>query len=297
MKTTNKIMKTLFGAVLSVLAIFGSAISTSAQTPDGRIVFSHAITGQIHAMDSDGSDSVQLTSGGGAFPAWSYDMRYVLFHRATTLEDTIYIMEARGERNGGRIFPVASNVGNTGVDWSPDARMIVFSGTVGSLDGLWIMAVNPETEELGAPVLVRAGHATAPVWSPDGTKIAFGSTPGSIIKVLDLATGVESFNVGGYGPSFSPDGSRIAFKGIAPVTKGGKTSWYSQIFVANADGTGIKQLTGQTDYVNFPKWSPDSTQLAFWHQVNGLNSIRKLTLATGTITLVKKGGQTLDWAP
>lgn len=296
MKTTAIDIRTVFGAALSLFAMFGSTTTAPAQPSVGRIVFSHAITGQIYSMNPDGSDTVPLTSGPGAHPAWSYDMRYIAFHRSTSAENTIYIMEAHGEQNGGRIFPVAINGGDTGVDFSPDAGMLCFSGTHGILDGLWIVAVNPETEEVGTPVLVRSGLAAAPVWSPDGTKLAFVSYPGAIIKVLDLATGAESFDVFGYAPSFSPDGRRLAFRAPGPVTKGGKTRWYPQVLVANIDGTGVQQLTSQTwEYINYPKWSTDGTQMVFWHRANDLDSIRKLTIATGTITLVKKNGQTLDW--
>jgi Tol biopolymer transport system component len=241
-----------------------------------------------------------LTSGSGFWAAWSYDERFILFNRSTVLENTIYIMEAKGERNGGRIFPVIQDeaVGNTGVDWAPDAKSIVFTGSIGSQDGLWIMAVDPDTEQLGTSILVRPGPAAAPVWSADGLKIAFVSYPGPTITVLDLATGVENFGKPGYAPSFSPDGSRLAFRVVGPVTKGNKTTFYSQVFVANVDGTAITQLTKQTDYINFPKWSPDGTQIAFWKKDStGWSSIQKLTLATGAISLVRKSGQAPDWAP
>jgi Tol biopolymer transport system component len=292
----------LLGAALSLLITFGLAHSSMAQVPDPRIVFSHQVSHQICSMNSDGSETVTLTSGYGSFPAWSFDQRYILFHRATTAEDTIYIMDALGERNGGRIFPVIHDGGgNTGVDWSPDASMIVFSGTAGIEEGLWIMAVNPDTEELGTPILARPGPAAAPVWSPDGTKIAFVSYPGAIGKVLDLNTGVETYVAGlnayAYAPSFSPNGQQLAFMAAGPVTKANKTTWHPQIFVVNVDGTGKRQVTKQTDYVNFPKWSPDSTQIAYWRQANDMDSINKVTLATGASALLKKGGNILDWAP
>ncbi len=289
-------IKHLLGAVLVLL---GSAITTTAQTPDTRIVFSHDVSGQIYSMNPDGSATAQLTSGGGFWPAWSSDKRYILFNRSTPSENTVYVMEAIGERNGGRIFPVLSNFGgNTGLDWSPDESAIVFEGSAEVGGGLWTVAVNADTGEVGTPVFVRSGPAHAPVWSPDGTRLAFVSNPSGIIKVLDLGTGAESFNVAGYAPSFSPDGSKIAFQGVGPVTKGGRTTWHPQIFAANVDGTGVTQLTSQAwEYVNFPKWSPNGAEIAFWHRANNLNSIRKLTLATGAIALVKKNGQALDWAP
>jgi Tol biopolymer transport system component len=308
----RKNVNSLLGATLPLLAIFGSPTIGTAQTfPDTRILYSADVTDRrtkqtthhIFVMNADASGQAQLTSGSAssAFPAWSHDKRYILFHRSTPSENTIYIMDAVGERNGGRIFPVASNGGDSGVDWAPNDSMIVFSGTIGTTDGLWIVAVNPDSGEVGTPTLVRAGPSAAPAWSPDGTKVAFVSYPGPTIKVLDLATGAESFGVGGYGPSFSPDGSMIAFSAPGPVTttKGGKTTttWYYEVFVANADGTGIQQLTTlQTDLVGFPKWSADATQIAFRNKVSGVNYVYKLTLGSGALTRLTQGA-TLDWNP
>jgi Tol biopolymer transport system component len=62
-------------------------------------------------------------------------------------------------------------------------------------------------------------------------------------------------------PSMSPDGSRIAF-----VTKRSGT-WH--VYVMNADGTGLNELTGIYDLVprggfkGYPDWSPDGTELVF----------------------------------
>ena len=294
MKTTNRIFNHLLGAALLLLTLFGSTINTTAQTPDARIVFK--LSGQLHAMNPDGSGLVPLTTGTGGFPAWSFDKRYILFQRSfsDSSQDGLYIMESIGERNGGRTFRVASANG-TGADWSPDGSMIVFEGRGDVGFGLWVVAVNADSGDVGQPVLIRPG-GWAPSWSPDGIKIAF--TTGAGIVVLDLDTGAELAVPGGQGPSWSPDGGRLAFRAMGPVTKARKTTWHPQIFACNADGTGRQQLTSQTDNVYFPRWSPDATELAFWHQdAKGANSIRKLDLATGDITLLKKGGTTLDWTP
>jgi len=54
--------------------------------------------------------------------------------------------------------------------------------------------------------------------------------------------------------SFSPDGTRIAFIS----TLSGK----AQIYMANADGSGVRQLTtGSTNAQ--PAWSPDGTRILF----------------------------------
>lgn len=54
--------------------------------------------------------------------------------------------------------------------------------------------------------------------------------------------------------SFSPDGTKIAFISTA--------SGEAQIYVANADGTNVKQLTSGAVNAQ-PVWSPDGTRIMF----------------------------------
>ena len=67
-----------------------------------------------------------------------------------------------------------------------------------------------------------------------------------------LYTGPQSTTI--YGPYWSPDGSKIAF-------------YSTGIFVINADGTGLSQLTSATD--SDPAWSPDGAKIAFTRHMGG----------------------------
>jgi TolB protein len=66
-------------------------------------------------------------------------------------------------------------------------------------------------------------------------------------------------------PDWSPDGSKIAF------VSGDDFS--TQIYVINADGTGLVQLTDSQGYNEDPAWSPDGTMIAFWSSRTGNHEI------------------------
>jgi TolB protein len=94
----------------------------------------------------------------------------------------------------------------------------------------------------------------APQWSPDGTKIAFHSnreTDDYAIWVMD-ATGANATRLTPSDPPcelphWSPDGARLAF------------DCNGDIYIANADGSGLMQITRTTNQqrIEFmPRWRP-----------------------------------------
>ena len=76
---------------------------------------------------------------------------------------------------------------------------------------------------------------------------------GEVVNLTSVTSGAVA--VADTGPRFSPDGKRIAFTSVL----GGS----NQIYVMDADGTNVTQLSDD-EFHNFsPAWSPDGRSLAF----------------------------------
>jgi TolB protein len=106
-----------------------------------------------------------------------------------------------------------------------------------------------------------------PAWSPDGERIAFvslhvGSSHFDQLYTMDpqggdrtQLTDLSSGNV--QEPAWSPDGERIAFY----VSYGGAID--DELFIVDANGSGLVQLTDNARSDSDPAWSPDGARLAF----------------------------------
>jgi hypothetical protein len=144
--------------------------------------------------------------------------------------------------------------------------VIAFASSLG-IEGI-------QTDGSGRTVLIADPAVSDPAWSPDGAKLAFSrisadfetceiytaAPDGSGAHQITSTLAAFPYPRCAGGPSWSPDGTKIAFgvsKGSLPP--GGR------IYVVNVDGSNPTLLYADSIYgwPTNPSWSPDGTELAF----------------------------------
>jgi Tol biopolymer transport system component len=242
----------------------GHAASSPDWSPDGtKIVFT--IDGQIWTMNRDGSGKHGLTND-PAFenrqPRWSPDgARIVFSHCGKPFGFVVYCdIDVMNADATGLHKVVGGYAINGDAEFSPDGSKIVFdSDRAGLLSAVWIVRADGS----GLRRLTGANRmAFYPDWSPDGSRILFGdnccrphtnlwtiSPNGTGLKRI---TNVSAGHNAAFG-SYSPDGRRIVlFNDVNyPIDCG-----CADLYVMNADGTGLKPIVTNMPAVFFSDWGP-----------------------------------------
>ena len=130
-----------------------------------------------------------------------------------------------------------------------------------------------------------------PARSPDGTMVAFTTfrDGNKEVYVMDPDGGnpvnLTRHRAFDSSPAWSPDGRRIAFES---ERDGGE----SHIFVMNADGSGLEQLTfgPGTPWAVQPAWSPDGSSIACVSGMGTAWGIHSIDLDSGELRLIPEGG-------
>ncbi len=161
---------------------------------------------------------------------------------------------------------------------------------------LWIMDIDGRN----ARAVTKNGSINLlPAWTRDGRSLLFTSylrhNPNLYSVAISgddrpkLLSGERGLNTGGV---TSPDGSRVALT----LSRDGN----SEIYVMNADGTGLKRLTNEWAIDSSPSWSPDGKRIAFVSSRWGDPHIFLMNAdGSGVRRLTDRGtyNQTPDWSP
>ncbi len=231
-------------------------------TPEGKIVYGAAAgnSGEIWAIDADGSNQKQLTSNAGMniHPAVSPDGRYIIF--SSNREGTSNFFNIwRMDSNGSNPKQLTTGSKEFGCSVTPDGKWIVYSSLEGGLgrQTLWKVPIDG-----GDPVQLSSKNTALPAVSPDGKQVACIYWEGQLdspfgIGVIPIEGGpLTKFFKLPEGPvRWTADGSGLTYIN----NQGG----VSNIWLQPLAGGPPKQLTDfKSDMIFHFDWSRDGKQLA-----------------------------------
>lgn len=226
-------------------------------SPNGRYVaFASLRTGnfEIFVTDLHTGDvwNVSNNSGDDNWPRWSPNGRQIAFHSNRDGNYELYVVQI----DGTGLRRVTNNaVLDQWPDWSPNGKHLAFRR------GLDIYVIDADGEEQNPVALTNLPLTLdqMPVWSPNGQQIAFmsfrsgycsvylmnasGDTPTDpAVNLTPKDPADANSQWCSRAPAWSRDGQHIYFMSFRPET-GGAGAAFNELYVMNADGSGVLRLT------------------------------------------------------
>ncbi len=210
-------------------------------SPDGKQIAFFAAGGGICVVSVTGDSVRAISSVEGYFPSWSPDGQWIAFDTADLGAGRHFILACvRVDGTQERVISPSDTGSWRNPDWSPDGRRILHTGWPRSASQeLYVLDLASGIE---SRLTADDRYDADPAWSPDGSQIVWSSAPEQSRSAAEVwimnADGTGRRRVtAGYEPSWSPTGQQLVF------TRTVSPDGTSRLFIINADGSGLRQLT------------------------------------------------------
>ena len=269
----------MLAGVLAGLALLSSASGGAFLGDNGKLAYTCGTT--ICEINADGTGATTLSSlpAGSSDPSWSDDGALLSFvdpangisianangtgvgqlgagttsNEPTYSADGIRVAYAKqgdlwsilASGNGQEQHLTATAATDADPQYSPDGSAIAFARDDGATGyDIWVLDLS---SNMATQVTATAGNERSPTWSPNGVTLVYSSSTGHLFSVSSSAqssTTPTDLGVSGTEPTYSPDGSKIAF------VDGGQLKY----MVAQQNGavTAIANTAGAAQ----PDWQP-----------------------------------------
>lgn len=250
-------------------------------SPSGLVLAYHSYRAgplAIYKIGVDGNNEVKLTGAGLSIMSsgfsWSPDGGKIAYGVSALNKVDLYIMNSDGSGNHKVDIPISVAFPS----FTPSGNRIMFSSLVddNTKRALFLVGTDGSNlQRLEIPDVIDVRNA---VMKGDESKIYFsGVKTGSDWDIYEVDSDGANLNslTNGVGnnkePHISSDGKYIVFLSSRDQNDG--------LWLMNSDGSNPFRITKGAYYRSFPgSWSPDSQQLVFDDEVDGVAGIYVLTL-------------------
>lgn len=258
---------------------------------DGRLAYVLQVNGvpTIHTMSLDGTSPMRLTtSGRGEFaPSWSPDGNSLAFLSMAmdTGVQELHIFDI-GQVSTIKIVGPGTSMGPAPASWSADGkRLTVLASDEKGRNQVFLIELGGTSVQDISSKFAPRGAESANL-SPDGLKVVWVADLRNRrpLVITDIATGVSKDLTDGEAvahetPRWSPDGKQIAFVSA----RGSADNQRSDVYVMDADGTHVRNVS-QHPHEDFdPRWSADGRSIIFASLRNGNTQLFEAGLDGGVI--------------
>jgi TolB protein len=264
----------LLAIVLAALVALPAGATVS--RTNGKILFAQDFPLTNFTIDPDGSDPHQIGPAGRTFcTSWSPDSSKVLCQLFS--EEGPQPATANPDGSGFTLLNPNLPLGLACLNWSPDGtRLLCTTGEEANPaeNGLYTVRSSDAGDLIRVTATPPGGFDIGYGYSPDGSRILYarftdeqgtlfsvkpdGSDPVQLsppsLSVIDL----DFFDR--IGADWAPDSSRVAFAARKLLLPG---PFNTALFVVNADGSGLRQITPSGVGAVSAQWSPNGALIAF----------------------------------
>jgi len=285
-----------------------------AWSPDGtRLVFTSVGTetkpqnaeqrGRLMVVTLNQGEPTELDSQ-GALPTWSpHGTRIAFAARLAGINGASNIGTL--PTSGGAIVPITRDgFLNWNPVWAPDGAHVYFVSNRGGSMNIWRVAVDEasgqprgEPEAITAPTAFTAHLSAAATGgllaysavleTQNIQTLRFDPVKGVVVgDPVPVTTGTRFWA----NPDPSPDGSKVVFYSqVGPE---------GDVYIANADGTGVRQLTDDAAIDRVPRWSPDGKWISMFSDRGGFLQVWEVRVDGSDLRqLTTAPSSTAAWSP
>ena len=278
------------------------------ETAPIRGPFSRPARSELWRVKVSNGDKRQLNTFGDAIQSsWSpHGCRISYWSFEGGLRSIVTIPAAGAKTTADLVTVIGDSYLNWNPVWSPDGRWLYFSSDRAGSMNIWRVPIDECSGKVAGAfeqVTTPATDSSQISFSKDGRRMTYTQRNRSAnlqSMAFDPVAGaihgspaaVTQGPLRTISPALSPDGRWVAFT---------RTDKQEDLFVAHADGSGVRRLTDDVARDRQPRWSPDGSRIAFYSNRGGKYQIWTIRPDGGEIqqiTSVQNGAALYPvWSP